>query len=290
MRLAIRSLATAAILALTLSGCEPKITRISVVCRAGDQPADTVHWFYTSKVDPTVVKRIPRAIDITLHHDGTDPRPVPPITTYFYRPDSAALRVISTASAVILPAATFVYHLDTGGYDQALTAAGRGEPEEMQFVIAVDGSYFGGVLSPPACGRWPDAHLDIDKTSELPDLKDKHPLDMAAADWLKVSTLPTVVLRTEGSEVSTYAFFNAPIALTGASNETSAPTDLAKRAAEVGVTPATPTFAITGAPTPYIGSAPGALLLGAAPAANPVGPPGEKPPGEKPPGKPGGNP
>jgi len=281
MRLAMKSLATAAVLALTLSGCEPKITRISVVCRAGDQPADTVHWFYTSKVDPTVVKRIPRAIDITLHHSGTDPRAVPPITTYFYRPDGAALRVISTASAVILPAGTFVYHVDTGGYDQALTAAGRGEPEEMRFVVAADGSYFAGVLSPPSCGRWPDAHLDIDKASELPDLRDKHPLNMAAADWLNVSSLPTVILRTEGPEVSTYAFFSAPIALTGTSNETSAPTDLAKRAAEVGVTPATPTFTITGAPTPYIGSAPGGVLIGAAPAENPIAPPA---------GKPGGNP
>jgi hypothetical protein len=102
---------------------------------------------------------------------------------------------------------------------------------------------------------------------------------MTANDWLKVSSLPTVVLRTEGPEVSTYAFFNAPIALTGTGSETIAPTDLARRAAEVGVTAATPTFTITGAPTPYIGSAPGAVLIGAAPAQNPIAPSAEKPGG-----------
>src|SRR5580658_1204823 len=274
MRLAMQSLVPAPVLAVMLavmlSGCETKITRISVVCRAGDQPADTVHWFYTSKVDPTVIKRIPRAIDITLHYNGADPRAVPPITTYFYRKDGAALRVVSTANATILPAGTFIYHVDTGGYDQALTATGREQAEEVAFVVVVDGSYFGGLLSPPGCGRWADGHLDIDKAAELPDLRDKHPLNMTATDWLKVSSLPTVVLRTEGPEVSTYAFFNAPIALTGTGNETSVPTDLAKRAAEVGVTSATPTFTISGAPTPYIGSAPGAVVVEAAPADNPI--------------------
>jgi hypothetical protein len=281
MRLAMTSLVPAAVVAVMLAGCETKITRISAVCRAGDQPTDTVHWFYTSKVDPTVIKRIPRAIDITLHYNGADPRMVPPITTYFYRKSGAALRVVSTASATIPPSGTFVYHVDTGGYDQALAATGREQAEEVAFVVAVDGSYFGGLLSPPSCGRWPDGHLDIDNASELPDLKDKHPLNMAATDWLKVSSLPTVVLRTEGPEVSTYAFFAAPIALTATGNETSVPTDLPKRAAEVGVTPATSTFTITGAPTPTIGSAPGAVLIGAAPAENPIGPSA---------GKPGGNP
>ena len=279
MRLALKTLATAAVLAVALSGCETKITRISVVCRAGDQPTGTVHWFYTSKVDPTVIKQIPRAIDITLHYEGANPRVVPPITTYFYRKDGAALRVVSTANATILPASTFIYHVDTGGYDQALTATGREQPEEVAFLITVDGSHFGGLLSPPSCGRWADGHLDIAKASEVPDLKDKHPLNMGAADWLKVSSLPTAVLRTEGPEVSTYAFFTAPIALTGTGNETSVPDDLAKRAAEVGVTPATPTFAITGEPTPYIGSAPGAALIKAAPADNPIAPPGAKPGG-----------
>ena len=281
MRLAMTSLVPAAVVAVMLAGCETKITRISAVCRAGDQPTDTVHWFYTSKVDPTVIKRIPRAIDITLHYNGADPRMVPPITTYFYRKSGAALRVVSTASATIPPSGTFIYHVDTGGYDQALTATGREQAEEVAFVVVVDGSYFGGLLSPPGCGRWADGHLDIDKAAELPDLRDKHPLNMTATDWLKVSSLPTVVLRTEGPEVSTYAFFDAPIALTGTGNETSVPVDLAKRAAEVGVTPATPTFAITGAPTPYINGVPGAVLIGAAPAENPIGPSA---------GKPGGNP
>ena len=224
-------LALAAVLAVTLFGCGPKISRISVVCRPGDQPANTVHWFYTSKVDPTVVRQIPPAIDITLHYNGADPWAVPSITTYFYRKDGAALRVVSSAAATLLPAGTFVYHVDTGGYGRALTAAGRGDTDELDFVVAVDGRYFSGLLSPPKCGRWPDGHLDIDQASQLPDLKDKHPLNMAATDWLKVSSLPTVILRTEGPEVSTYAFFNAPIALTATGNETSAPTDLAQRAA-----------------------------------------------------------
>jgi hypothetical protein len=279
MRLALRSLATAAALALTLAGCGPKITRISVVCRPGDQPADTVHWFYTSKIDPTVVKQIPPAIDITLHYNGASPWAVPPITTYFYRKDGAALRVVSTAAAMLPPAGTFVYHVDTGGYGRPLTDVGRGENDELDFVVAVDGRYFHGLLSPPSCGRSPDGHLDVDQASQLPDLKASQPLNMAADEWLKVSSLPTVVLRTEASEVSTYAFFPAPLGLTDTGSETSVPTDLAKRAAEVGVTPATRTFAIAGEPTPYIGSAPGAVLIKAGPAANPVGPPEKKPGG-----------
>jgi len=250
MRLALRSLGTAVLLAVTLSGCETKVTRISVVCRPGDQPTAPVRWFYTSRVDPSVIKRIPRAIDITLHYTGAEPRAVPPITTYFYRKDGATLRVISSAKATMPPKGTFTYHVDTGGYDRALTTAGRGSAEEVAFFIAVDGSYFGGLLSPPTCGRWADGHIDVGKASEVPNLKDKHPLNLGAADWLEVSSLPTVVLRMEGPEVSTYAFFTAPIALTGIKNATSVPDDVAKQAAEVGVTTATPTYAITGEPTP----------------------------------------
>jgi hypothetical protein len=47
-------------------------------------------------------------------------------------------------------------------------------------------------------------------------------------------------------------------------------------AAEVGVTQATPTFTITGEPTPHIGSAPGAPRIQAAQAENPIGPPVRK--------------
>jgi hypothetical protein len=154
------------------------------------------------------------------------------------------------------PKGTFTYHVDPGGYTQALTAVGRGALDELTFVIEVDGSYFGGLLSPPACGRWPDHHLGVGKVANVPNLKDKHPLNMAAAEWIEVSPLPTEVLRTEGAEVSTYAFFPAPIALTETKNETSVPDDAAKQAAEVGMTATTPTYAITGQPPPEVDKAP----------------------------------
>jgi hypothetical protein len=262
MRPALRSFVTAVLLAVTLSGCETKVTQISAVCRPGDQPTAPVRWFYTSKVDPSLIKRIPRAIDITLHYTGAEPRAVPPITTYFYRKNGATLRVASSAKATMPPKGTFTYHVDTGGYDQALTKTGRGPAEELAFFVEVDGSYFGGLLSPPTCGRWADGHLDLGKASEVPNLKDKHPLNVAAFDWLGVSSVPTVVMRMEGPEVSTYAFFSAPIALTETKNETSVPDDVAKQSAEVGVTPATPTYTITGEPTPAPGNTPGAAKGG----------------------------
>ena len=162
------------------------------------------------------------------------------------------------------PDGTFTYHVDTGGYDRALNATGQGAAEQLAFVIVVDGNDFAGVLSPPTCGRWPDGHLDLGKPAKLPDLNAKHPLNLAAADWLEVSTLPTAVLRLEGAEVSTYAFFKAPIALTETKNATSVPDDVAKQEAEVGVTPATPTYAITGEPTPDAGSTPRASQGGKA--------------------------
>jgi hypothetical protein len=256
MRLALRSLGTAAALAVTLSGCETKVTQISVVCRPGDQPTAPVRWFYTSKVDASVIKRIPRAIDITLNYTGADPRAVPPITTYFYRQNGATLRVASSARATMPAKGTFTYHVDTGGYDQALTKTGRGAAEELAFFVEVDGSYFGGLLSPPTCGRYTDGHLDIGKAANVPNLKDKHPLNLGASDWLAVSSLPTAVLRTEGPETSTYAFFQEPIAMTETKNATSVPDDVAKQAAEVGVTATTPTFAITGEPAPTAGTPP----------------------------------
>ena len=256
MRLAWRSLGTALLLAVTLSGCETKVTRISVVCRPGDQPTEPVRWFYTSKVDPSLTKRIPRAIDITLHYTGTGPRAVPPITTYFYRDDGAALRVASSATATIPPQGIFTYHVDTGGYNQALAATGHGAPEELAFVIEVDGSYFGGKLSSPTCGRWADGHLDLGNAAKLPDLKDKHPLNLGAADWLGISPLPTAIMRKEGAEVSTYAFFKTPISLTETKNAISVPDDVAKQSAEVGVTTETPTFVITGEPAPDAATAP----------------------------------
>jgi hypothetical protein len=256
MRPALRSLGTAMVLAVTLSGCETKVTQISVVFQSGHQPTDTVHWSYASKVDPSVVNRIPVSIDITLHYTGGDPRAVPPITTYFYRQEGATLRVASSAKATMPPNGTFTYHIDPGGYTHALTAAGRGGSNELTFVTAVDGSYFGGLLSPPTCGRWPDHHLDTSKVANVPNLKDKHPLNMVAGEWIEISPLPTEVFRTEGVEASTYAFFAAPTALTETKNETSVPDDVAKQEAEVGVTTATPTYAITEEPTPGSGKAP----------------------------------
>lgn len=262
MRLALRSLGTVLLLAVTLSGCETKIARISVACRPGDQPTQTVRWLYTSKVDPSLIKRIPIAIDITLHYTGKDPRAVPPITTYFYREGGAALRVASSAQASIPPNGAFTYHVDTGGYNQALNATGQGAAQQLAFVIKVDGSYFGGRLSPPTCGRWPDGHLDLDKPTKLPDLKDRHPLNLVAADWLDVSTLPTAIARLQGAEIATYAFFKAPIGLTETNNATSVPDDVARQEAEVGVTPATPTYEITGAPMPDAGNTPRAAQGG----------------------------
>jgi len=172
----------------------------------------------------------------------------------------------------------FTYHVDTGGYDAALARTGRGPAEELAFFVAVDGSHFAGLLSPPTCGRWPDGHLDLDTAAQVPNLKDRHPLNLGAGDYLEVSPLPTAVLRMEGKEVSTYAFFTAPIALTENKNETGVPDDVTTQTAEVGVTAATPTYMITGAPTPPIGGAPSADFR-ATSEASPAGPSGEKPGG-----------
>jgi len=257
MRPGLKSLGASFVLAVVLSGCQPKVSQISVVCRPGHEPTEQVRWFYASKVDPSVINRIPVSIDITLHYTGSDPRAVPPITTYFYRENGATLRVASAAKATMPPKGTFTYHVDPGGYTRALTATGRGGADELAFVIKVDDSYFSGLLSAPTCQRWVDRHLDIGKALQVPDLKDKHPLNMVAADWIGISTLPTEILRTEGPEMSTYAFFPAPTALTETKNETSVPDDVAKQAAEVGVAAGTPTYAITGRPTPPAGKAPG---------------------------------
>jgi hypothetical protein len=256
MASALRSLGAAVAMVVTLSGCETKVTQISVVCRPGNQPTEPVHWIYTSKVDPSVIKEVAPALDITLHYPGADPRGVPPVTTYFYRPDGATLRVASSAKATFSPKGTFTYHVDTGGYIRALTNTGRGDAEELTFFIEVDGSDFTGVLSPPTCLRWPDHHLGIGDAAKVPNLKDRHPLNIGAADWIGISTLPPVIMRMEGTEVSTYAFFSAPIALIESKKETSVPDDVAKQEAEVGVTATTPTYATTGEPTPEAGKAP----------------------------------
>jgi hypothetical protein len=260
MRPALELLGTAMLLAVTLSGCETKVTEVSVVCRAGDQLTAPVRWMYTSKVDPSVIRQIPRAIDITLHDIGAEPRKVPPITTYFYRQDGAALRVVSSVEATMPAKGTFTYHVDPGGYDKALRTAGRGPNDALTFVIVADGNYFGGLMSPPTCGQWADGHLGIGRASGVPNLKDKHPLNMTAGAWLDVSSLPTVVKRTEGQEVSTYAFFAAPITLTATKNATGAPDDPAMQMAEVGVTAATPIYSIysiAADPVPNSGNAPG---------------------------------
>jgi hypothetical protein len=260
MRPAVQLLGAAVILAVAVSGCETKVTQISVICRAGEKLTTPVRWIYTDKVDPSVIRQIPRAIDITLHYTGADPRAVPAITTYFYRRDGAALRVASSVNATMPANSTFTYHVDPGGYDKALRTEGHGSDDALAFVVVADSNYFGGLMSPPTCGRWADGHLDIGKASEVPNLKGRHPLNMAASEWLEVSSLPTVVKRTQGQEVSTYAFFTAPISLTATENATSAPDDPAMQMAEVGVTAATPTYSIysiVADPAPNSGRAPG---------------------------------
>lgn len=248
MHPAFRTLGLAALLLATLSGCETKVTRISLLCRSGFEPVEPVRWVYAAKVDPSVIKRIPVALDITLHYSGDRPRAVPPITTYFYREDGTALRVASSATATIPAKGGFTYHVDPGAYTRALTSAGRGDIDELKFVIQVDGSYFGGMLSPAICGRWADRHVDVQPATQLPDLRDKHPLDMAAGDWALVTVLPAEVERVEGPELSTYAFYSAPIASTETKHEADVPDAVAKQLQEVGVTDATPTYAVTGGP------------------------------------------
>jgi hypothetical protein len=244
MRPALELLGAAALLAVAVSGCETKVTQVSVVCRAGEKLTTPVRWIYTDKVDPSVIRQIPRAIDITLHNTGAGPRAVPPITTYFYRQDGAALRVASSVNAAMPANGTFTYHVDPGGYDKALRTTGHGPNDALAFIIVADGNYFAGLMSPPTCGRWGDGHLDISNALEVPNLNDRRPLNMAASEWLEVSSLPTVVKRTQGQEVSTYAFFTAPITLTATRNATSAPDDPDMQLAEIGVTAATPTYAI----------------------------------------------
>lgn len=253
MRLSPVSALAAAMLIVVLSGCETKVKEITAVCRPGDAVTAPVRWEYPAKVGPSVIERIPLALDITLHYTGTGTRAVPPITTYFYRSNGAALRVASSATATLPPKGSFTYHVDTGGYAGALLATGRGAPEELAFFVVVDGSYFGGPLSPASCGRWPDGHIDLGKASKLPDLKDKHPLNMAQSDWLLVMPTPPAVARIEGPETSTFAFFPAPIKLTEAKNETSVPDDPAKQEAQVGITAATPLFPLTRPPAPQKG-------------------------------------
>jgi hypothetical protein len=248
MRPGVRSSATAALLCVMLTGCETKVSQISAVCRPGSEVSEPTRWLYTSKVDPSVINQIPRAIDITLHYSGTEPRAAPPITTYFYRDGGAALRVASTSTATMPAKGSFTYHVDTGGYDQALGATGPGRRDELAFFVVVDGNAFGGLLSPPTCGRWADGHLDVGKASKLPDLKNRPPLDMGQAAWLEVVPLPPAVARTEGTETSTYAFFKAPVGLTDAKNETAVPEGRAQQEAQVGVTSTTPLFPITGTP------------------------------------------
>jgi hypothetical protein len=119
----------------------------------------------------------------------------------------------------------------------------------MVVFIAVDDSYFGAMVSPPTCGQYADGHLDLGAASKVPDLKGKQPLDLAAADWLGISSLPTAVARMEGTETSTYAYFPGPIELTETKNETDVPAGSAKQEAQVGVTAATPLFTMTGEPT-----------------------------------------
>jgi hypothetical protein len=248
--------------ALTLYGRETKVTQVSVVCRPYDQPAEPVRWTYTAKIDPSVLPRIAPAIDITLDYTGSSARAAPPITTYFYRQNGATLRVASSAKATMPPRGTFTYYVDAGGYIYALTATGHGSTTEVPFFIEVDGSYFRGLLSPQNCLHASDLHLNLQRATQVPDLKDKHPLNIAASDWLSISNMPIPVMRAEGSQVSTYAFFSAPIALTETKNETRVPDDVAKQTAEVGVVAATPTYSLTGEPTPAAGKTPGAASGG----------------------------
>jgi hypothetical protein len=226
-----------------------KVAQISLDCRAGDDPTEKVQWSYTAKVDPSVIELIPYAIDITLHYPGTHARPVPPITTYFYREDGAVLRVASSAKASFAPKSDFTYHVDTGGYVPALYARGRGRAEELAVFVAVDGSYFGSLFGGPTCGQFADHHLEVGKASKIPDLSGKHPIDLATSDWLGFTSLPTAVSRIEGDEVSMYAFFPAPIALTETKHEASVPEGPMAQAQEVGVTSATPTYGVVAEPT-----------------------------------------
>lgn len=257
MRRAFRVIAIGMALTIPLSACKTKVTQIAVACRSNRQPTEQVLWLFSDKVDASVIKLVPAALDIALQYTGGSVREVPPLTTYFYRPGGAVLRVASVAQATMPPKGGFTYHVDPGGYARALTATGRGDADLLDFVIVVDGSYFVGVLSPPTCGKWPDRHLDITQATQVPDLKDKAPLSMAGSGWLRISPFPTEVMRTEGTETSTYAFFPAPNALTATKDETDVPDGTEKQLEQIGLTPAAPTFAITAVPSHGANAQPG---------------------------------
>jgi hypothetical protein len=248
MRPGLRSSLATLLLCIALPRCETKVSEISAVCRAGAQVTAPVEWRYSSNADPSVLRQILRAVEITLHYTGTAPHAVPPTTTYFYRDGGAVLRVASTSTATLPANGSFTYHVDTGG-DEALEAAGRGRRDELGFFVVVGGNAFGGLLSPPTCGPWADGHLDLGKASKLPDQKDKVPLDRGQAAWLEVVPLPPAVRRIEGAETSTYAFFKAPLALAEAKDATAVPEGPPKQEAQVGVTDTTTLFTLTGTPS-----------------------------------------
>jgi hypothetical protein len=230
------------LIAATLTGCKTNVLTIAVVCQMGNPPAEPVTWYYANKIDRLALLRIPPAVQIVLHYTGSRPRPVPPVNTYFYRDRGAVLRVMSSATATVPPKGTFAYHVDTGGYYGALNATGREEREQLEFVVEVDGRYFHGLLSHPACARLPTHDLAFKKTDRVPDLRNRHPLNMGEAEWVGINDLPTAVMRKQNSETSTFAYFPGPIPLTEARNQATPPDNTTKQLAEIGVSPTTPLF------------------------------------------------
>ena len=226
---------------------------------AYDQPAEPVRWIYTAKM--TVGPPADRpAIDITLHYTGRRPvrrRRLRPIS---YRQTGATLRVASSASD---HAAEGHVHLSRQCRRLHLCADRdrSRRATEVPLFIAVDGSYFGVLLSPQSCLHASDLHLDLQRATHV--------------RTSRTSTRSTVRLRlahdlehpNPGHARGRLAGVNVRVLLRADcadrnQERNQCADDVAKQAAEVGVVATTPTYALTGEPTRTAGKAPGAASGG----------------------------
>ena len=256
------ALGVAMFLATTLTGCEYKVRQVSVVCQPPGEAMPPITWYFTSKVDNSELPRIPPAIQVVLGYRGPNPRTAPPVTIYLFRPDGSVLRVFSSSTATMPPKSDYVYHVDTGGYFRGLMPRTPGAGQDLSFVVEVDGAYYGGELSHLGCDQFLDHHLVVAKATKLPDLGKRHPLNMASSEWLQITDLPPAVLRKQGDETATYAFFSGPIPLTDTGNDPPVPDGVTKQLASVGATVDSAAFPLTYTPPAAEKAAPAAKANG----------------------------
>ena len=210
---------------------------ISLKCSNGiDQRADVVTWHYPESKSAGILPQPYQEINFLISLSRI-PHGFPSgLITYIHKPEGEVLRIISIKTSNKSDGA--LYHIDTDGYTSGILLSGNRESKNLAIYIDLGNKFlYRGTFDYDVCTKSSLATVTLHTTDNIPDLRNKKPLNIGLSEWRKISPLePTAISRHEGPEVSIYQYYASNISVTEAKNAVVPNPNLWGLFGEIGIT------------------------------------------------------